>query len=359
MEGNIMIDTIVLALDKINIDNQKSLDMAITAKANSKTICVVSNCICNHLIGSGEDIHGKELRISSEEYYLKVKPDIAFLTPRLHRILNLPHNLNSLTKDQVKKAFDHLDKELKEYGIYCDLYKSKLSVLHLMKNIYLDRPYECYDRLFESLNAKKMKKFHHDHSWYFDNTLRQIIIYDKARQLKEKKRVSLDKHIMRIEYRLKKKQKITYDLEYDTLESLINNWDNLENIYIKKVSELLFANAESADGNQKRNKLDEMLYFQDNIKSRWFNEYLLANGAERVLEKTGDISALKRELVQNTAEVSTSRYIDRFQKYLFKSQASNKYGSTIGELYQEIKSKFFGPVQDYLDDRDVNIYNFS
>ena len=54
-----------------------------------------------------------------------------------------------------------------------------------------------------------MKKFHHDHSWYFDNTLRQIIIYDKARQLKEKKSVSLDKHIMRIEYRLKKKQKIT------------------------------------------------------------------------------------------------------------------------------------------------------
>ena len=111
-----------------------------------------------------------------------------------------------------------------------------------------------------------MKKFHHDHSWYFDNTLRQIIIYDKARQLKEKKRVSLDKHIMRIEYRLKKKQKITYDLEYDTLESLINNWDNLENIYIKKVSELLFANAESADGNQKRNKLDEMLYFHKTLK---------------------------------------------------------------------------------------------
>ena len=103
----------------------------------------------------------QEGHLEIAKWLLKVKPDIAFLTPRLHRILNLPHNLNSLTKDQVKKAFDHLDKELKEYGIYCDLYKSKLSVLHLMKNIYLDRPYECYDRLFESLNAKKMKKFHH------------------------------------------------------------------------------------------------------------------------------------------------------------------------------------------------------
>lgn len=78
------------------------------------------------------------------------------------------------------------------------------------------------------------------------------------------------------------------------------------------------------------------------------NEYLMTKGVEKVMEEVGDISVLSRELSQNAID-SSYQHIKKFQDRLLNSKFSKEYGPTIGELYNEIHSKFYGPHEDYLD----------
>ncbi len=70
------------------------------------------------------------------------------------------------------EALERLYRILKNYEIYFDKYKSQLSKIEMRKNLYLDHPYEEYEPLLKALHAKKMDKFKHANSYYFNNPLR-------------------------------------------------------------------------------------------------------------------------------------------------------------------------------------------
>ncbi len=349
-----MIDTIIMFNSKIEIDITKCEDHEVTSINTSKYDILHTNCICNHF-NQEHDLHGNRFTLKNDYFRLVVKPRQVFLEPYIHNLLGQDHNLLTVKKNHLIEALRRLEKALVNQGVCFDVYGSQLSRLDLRKNIYLDYPYEEYEPLLKVLHAKKMKKFKHLNSYYFDNSLCQINIYDKSLQLAQVKYNFTSTNIMRIEYRMKKKQKTVRELKYQTVQSMIDNMDNLETFYKEKVGDLLFHYKQSAIGSKIRSPQSEFKWFMNESDAKYkMNEYLMTKGVEKVMEEVGDISVFSKELSQNAID-SSYQHIKKFQGRLLNSQFSKEYGPTVGEIYNEIHSKFYGPNEDYIDEVN-NIY---
>ena len=74
---------------------------------------------------------------------------------------------------------------------------------------------------------------------------------------------------------------------FDTFGELIDGWDSLPSIYHKLMTEFIFKSADkySVKKCDAKSDLDELIWFHDNFSRRWFEKYLLVNGASKVMEK--------------------------------------------------------------------------
>ena len=160
---------------------------------------------------------------------------------------------------------------------------------------------------------------------------------------------------MRIEYRMLKRKKCKDDLPFDTFESLINNWDSLFDIYIEKMTKLIFNYADEHNVSECTiaSDQDELIWYKNNFKRGWFQKYLLANGTERVLEKVGDSSVVFKEIFENSLSARPTTQIEMPSKYSRMSKDSYKNGRTVGDMYKEIHSKLIAPINDYLNDYNM------
>ena len=361
-----MVDTISVMVSEVKLNKKIHHQIKYETYGGSKNKCYnKEHCICQHINNNNQNIHGHKLSIYTYKYHLLIEikknmdnyKSLIFISPRTYELLGVYNNLHPITQSQARMAFDHLAAILKQDGIEVDLFNAYLSRVDLFKNINLDKPYECYNGLMKALRANKLKKYNHENSWYFTNTLRQVIIYDKTRELKEKRKYETEHpNIMRVEYRMKKKQKCASDLHYSTLGELIDNWNDLDRIFTEIIDKLFFKDAKYAKNNKKRNELDELLYFYAQPTRSPYNEYLMAKGAEHVLAKLGDSMIFLRELTHNSLGAAPSRNMKRFEKSLLQSQYAHESGTTIGEMYTEIYTKLMSPVEDYVDDESINIF---
>ena len=361
-----MVDTISVMVSDVKLNKKIHNQIKYETYGGSKNKCYnKEHCICQHINNNNQNIHGHKLSIYTYKYNLSIEikknmdnyKSLIFISPRTYELLGVYNNLHPITQSQARMAFDHLATILKKDGIEVDLFNAYLCRVDLFKNINLDRPYECYNGLMRALRANKLKKYYHENSLYFANTLRIINIYDKTRELKEKRKYETEHpNIMRIEYRMIKKQKCTSELHYSTLGELIDNWNDLDRIFTEIIDKLFFKNAKYAKNNKKRNELDELLYFYTQPTRSPFNAFLMAKGAEHVLAKLGDSRVLHKELIQNSLGAAPSRNMKKFEESLLQSQYAHESGTTIGEMYTEIYNKLMSPVEDYVDDESINIF---
>ena len=78
------------------------------------------------------------------------------------------------------------------------------------------------------LTRVSLDLYYMDSSWYFQNTVREIIIYDKKLELKENQKVKYyDKEVMRIEYRLLGRRTCHNDFPFSTFGELLDDGDSL------------------------------------------------------------------------------------------------------------------------------------
>ena len=361
-----MVDTISVMVSEVKLNKKIHHQIKYETYGGSKNKCYnKEHCICQHINNNNQNIHGHKLSIYTYKYHLLIEikknmdnyKSLIFISPRTYELLGVYNNLHPITQSQARMAFDHLAAILKQDGIEVDLFNAYLCRVDLFKNINLDRPYECYNGLMRALRANKLKKYYHENSLYFANTLRIINIYDKTRELKEKRKYETEHpNIMRIEYRMIKKQKCTSELHYSTLGELIDNWNDLDRIFTEIIDKLFFKDAKYAKNNKKRNELDELLYFYTQPTRSPFNAFLMAKGAEHVLAKLGDSRVLYKELIQNSLGAAPSRNMKKFEESLLQSQYAHESGTTIGEMYTEIHTKLMSPVEDYVDDESINIF---
>ena len=160
---------------------------------------------------------------------------------------------------------------------------------------------------------------------------------------------------MRFEYRMKKRKKCKNDLPFDTFGELIDGWDSLPSIYHKLMTEFIFKSADkySVKKCDAKSDLDELIWFHDNFSRRWFEKYLLVNGASKVMEKVGDIDLVHRELIDNSLSSYPTRQIKILNSYLLMNGEKSQYGASVREMYDEIRSELLKPVDDYLDESEM------
>ena len=164
-----------------------------------------------------------------------------------------------------------------------------------------------------------------------------------------------DKEVMRIEYRLLGRRTCHNDFPFSTFGELLDDWDSLEDIFHEKVTKLIFqkANQYPVDKCDAKSDLDELIWFHKTFERKWFEKYLLANGAQNVMEKVGDTSIIHRELVNNSLSPAPTRQIDLLNKYLMLGNHKSQYGASVREMYDEIRSELLKPVADYLDESEM------
>ena len=351
-----MVDTIRLIIKGLKIDSNKCEKLTWTDYPGRDSMkCKYGHCICKFITGDKE-AHGSTFKVEGGLYKIFGGPKDQYLFTVFPRVLNPRHNLNPYNKDQAKLALNKLYNSLCEDGIELELENSLLSRVDLFKNIYLNHPFESYTPLFETLRASRLKKLPHESSWYFNNTLRGIIIYDKKGQMKDTQKIEKSNtSIVRFEYRMKKRQKCKNDLPFDTFGELIDGWDSLPSIYHKLMTEFIFKSADkySVKKCDAKSDLDELIWFHDNFSRRWFEKYLLVNGASKVMEKVGDIDLVHRELIDNSLSSYPMRQIKILNSYLLMNGEKSQYGASVREMYDEIRSELLKPVADYLDESEM------
>ena len=115
-----MIDKIVLFNKEIKIDITKFKDYELTT--NNHYNMLHDNCICGHFLNQ-DKVCGNRYSIRNDYFKLTVKPRHIFLQPHLHTPLYQEHNLFTLSKNNFVEDLERLDRILKNYGIYFDIYK--------------------------------------------------------------------------------------------------------------------------------------------------------------------------------------------------------------------------------------------
>jgi len=350
-----MVDSIRLIINDFKIDTDRCEKLSWDQNIYNYNKCNGDRCICNKTYGK-EILHGYNLKVKGGSYFITEHKGYTYLHTNMPKLVNPEHNLYPLNKEQARDAFKKLYRILYDDGIELDLSKGILSRVDLFKNIYLDSSYDAYTPFLDTIYAPRLTKKPYEESKYLKNSLRELIFYDKKLELREKQKVKgIKDDIMRIEYRMLKRKKCKDDLPFDTFESLINNWDSLFDIYIEKMTKLIFNYADEHNVSECKiaSDQDELIWYKNNFKRGWFQKYLLANGTERVLEKVGDSSVVFKEISENSLSARPTTQIEMLSKYARMSKDSSKNGRTVGDMYKEIHSKLIAPINDYLNDYDM------
>jgi hypothetical protein len=132
---------------------------------------------------------------------------------------------------------ERLPKMLNEIGIVCDLDKAKIWRLDLFKNASLSHNYQAYKRVLSTLHLKRTENRQYPDGYLVGNTLRQVIFYNKVKELKKKlgsfyvRHLGLnDENVMRGEIRfLKHRENKRHGIVY--LKEIPDKWDLLKEIY--------------------------------------------------------------------------------------------------------------------------------
>lgn len=114
------------------------------------------------------------------------------------------NNLETLTRDQTKEAFDKMCDSL-----HLDINDAALSRIDIATNFIVSEPPQNYYSFFG--DAARLNKSQQGSTLYFSNKSRAIVFYDKCKEAKAHKMDIPDefknKNVLRYEYRLKRIKK--------------------------------------------------------------------------------------------------------------------------------------------------------
>jgi len=210
----------------------------------------------------------------------------------------LGNNLKTLTRQGTERAIEKISDEL-----CINIKDSKIYRIDIAGNFIMKEPYKNY--LYYLGDCKHLKKFNFDGSVYYSNSKRQIVIYDKPKEMKRKRDVipeefrEYENRILRFELRFKKRIKDQFgkvvlisDL-YDEVFyiDILNRWKD-SYFEINKINSLNLNKMEKATSKE----------FKDYLLSYLMNE----KGLDQMLniidsnrdkfKRPVEASRLKREL---------------------------------------------------------------
>jgi len=361
-----MIDKLKLWTDDFRIEKENSLilkrgDLDLKTGEILKEYGLFERSDGRIEIGSKAYLNNKEFKNGILPYNIEINTRGLFLSFNPSLIYYQDHNLYSVTNWQLRDVTERIKYSLKENGIRLDLDSMNLSRIDLKRDIYTDYPYIAYTPIFDWMAGKRLKSVEYEGSYSFRNKSRQVIFYDKLRELEAVhgiKRESLrlgsgllkmskENELMRGELRLLRKKVVESNLNIIEAKELYKReaYEHCNKRYSELLKELIFQPTKATPESMIYFKTDLDLLEQCKARTKnWVGRYLKIIGAQEIVERWGSLEAFRELLRKAGCEREyTYRITKRIRRWLTESREANKKGgfeSSFGELYNELYTKF-------------------
>jgi hypothetical protein len=260
-----------------------------------------------------------------------------------------------INAEDCRRALLKVDEILTEAGVKVVIDSLKISSIHLKRDIITNHPLSEYDPLFSLyLKMNRAKTMVHKGSDNFNRTLLNksytLVIYDKQKQLEEKKglrAMNLDgKSLIRWEYRLKgcdavKRRFVKYKIPQDiNLFISEREYQKLTRLFADFLSEVFFDHIPPEAKYQVNNPISNIAHLHGSGCSRSVSFRLLY---QKELEQRGILS----EVLNRTSNGRPNLKKD-LTDYLKDLKNFRLISPDQWELAMELKRKLFGDTSDDL-----------
>lgn len=362
-----MIDTLRFRLEDFEIAKKHKLYIqpgAFDCDGESKNNLVLK--VNNEEMLCAKAYHNDKLNVSLLSS-LKDGEAMCFVQCSLPKFVS-NNNLASLNFEQTNESLQGIQRELTEIGISADVYTSIITRLDVFKNIEVSKSYEYYSPIFQSLQMSRRKKRDYGTTYLYENSQREICIYDKIEEMKIKYKSEIDKYlnpvqlqsnVIRFENRLIKPASVKKGLGYGRIKYLLTEegYGALEDNYYDTMKYEIFklpsVGVEKIYIERDR-LLSELTYFKNCSSYRYwlnkfFSHYGLLNIQQHIsYEDFTDVVLEVRGINSNDNQARRiksdirKKWVDsKTQGTLFNSIEN---GVTQGHLYNELKEKMFSRV---------------
>lgn len=196
---------------------------------------------------NGKWVTGAKAYVNTGDYQLTIKPMNdgkvrLFLQTSLPKIIH-GENCDALTNDETLQAFDVLSDDLNNRGVGVNLQECKTSRIDLFRMASANNPFSSYAPMFKLLNAKRSHTTDYGTTFTWANTQREICVYDKATEMRNRgvKSSALPINGIRFEYRLKTSKVCKNETGAGNVRDLVNNLDGLQDVYRKALENSIFS----------------------------------------------------------------------------------------------------------------------
>jgi hypothetical protein len=188
------------------------------------------------------------------------------------------HRDNSwpLNKRVAIAMIDAVRDKLADMGVTLDFRSGKITRCDLNRNVVLDEPFYHYQPMLNALDVPRTQKRDHNGTGTGierTNNSQGVLVYDKiVRMQREGLRTNhLPPHLARVEWQIKKARNVSKRWHINTVQDLVDHWEDLPSLYLANQSQLFRYDVEALQSPQPRASLRQETPIQSKIANllRW------------------------------------------------------------------------------------------
>jgi hypothetical protein len=344
--GDKMLDTVKLYTDDFVIRDDTEISIR-PSDINYKT-----GETNNHKLfkgSNGQWVTGSKAFLNAENFNLTIKPNN--LTDKIHLWISLSvpkfitgDNFYPLDDSEAEGLPSGLDTELKKRGIGLSVGDLAVSRIDTFQNVYASEAFGDYVPVFQLLKAKRQNKREYGSTFLWENTQREICVYDKLTEVINRGQSvdGLPSNTIRFEYRLLKSKSVKGALKINTVQNLFYNLGSIREVYRDAMRYHLFDLEVSEVKRLVSSELRTVVkHYLENGGRYWITNLLKDYGAYSIARLSSiDVFG---EIVEDVSGSRKMAY--RAKKYVRDCQNQVamlevlECGKTIDQLYQELKNK--------------------
>jgi len=254
---------------------------------------------------SGKEVKGLKATIYDKKYLLSITSRYKELRFSLPKVNQFDINLQYEDREGAQNAIELIQDSLEEKGISVNLMNGIIKRADIYKNINLDHPFYEYENILKWIRCRRSTTSRHESSFYYKNGRRELIIYDKTKELIDKEKI-------------KNKEAVSSFLMFNTVQDLIDNWESLNDIYNNNLRNFIFCldELDKLEDTSYESEAERLkVFYKDNRTSFW-NNYRKYWASRTILSKWNSIEDLRMELKKYKIDAAVSRMLKETSKLI-------------------------------------------
>lgn len=340
-----MLDTVKFYTDDFSISDDAEIEIRL-ADVNYKTGEQNNQKLFQR--SGGQWVSGAKAFLNTDRLNVTVKPNNLTKDTWLWVQLSVPKfvtgdNFYPLSSADAKGFSKELERKLKDYGIGVTASDLKISRLDAFSNVYADESFRDYIPVFQLLRAKRQNRRDYGSTFLWENTQRQLCVYDKLAEIHNRgfEIQGLPENTIRFEYRLLRSKSVNDALKIKTVGNLFDNLGSVREMYLKAMEYHLFSLETSEVRNLVSSEIRTVVSHYYKTGGRYW--------ADNMLKDYGAYSFARGGLseLENVIEEFSGSRMTAYRVAKKVREARNRVallevlecGKTIEQLYQELKDK--------------------